>query len=82
MIFTGHRQLDNAFFLFTHYCIHFSSSNLLFIQQLLDILYSFKEKKRYYILKEILYEILSLEASIQGEKVVNNNLQLGRSKLL
>jgi hypothetical protein len=48
VIFIGHRQLDNAFFLFTHYCIHrytFCSSNLLFIQQLLNILYSFKEKK-------------------------------------
>jgi hypothetical protein len=54
----------------------------LFIQQLLDILYSFKEKKRYYVLKEILYEILSLEASIQGEKIVINNLQLDRLKLL
>jgi hypothetical protein len=44
-----------------------------------------KEKKktyRYYILKENLYEILSLEASIQGEKIVNNNLQLDRLKLL
>jgi hypothetical protein len=64
----------------------FCSSNLLFIQQPLDILYSFKEKKKktdqYYVLKEILYEILSLEASIQGEKIVNNNLQLDRLKLL
>jgi hypothetical protein len=64
----------------------FCSSNLLFIQQLLDILYSFKEKKKktdqYYVLKEILYEILSLVASIQGEKIVNNNLQLDRLKLL
>jgi hypothetical protein len=44
-----------------------------------------KEKKkidRYYVLKEIPYEILSLEASIQGEKIVNNNLQLDRLKLL
>jgi hypothetical protein len=44
-----------------------------------------KEKKktdRYYVLKENLYEILSLEASIQGEKIVNNNLQLDRLKLL
>jgi hypothetical protein len=56
----------------------------LFIQQPLDILYSFKEKKtdRYYVLKEILYEILSLEALIQGEKIVTNNLQLDRVKLL
>jgi hypothetical protein len=64
----------------------FCSSNLLFIQQLLGILYSFKEKKKktdlYYVLKEILYEILSLEASIQGEKIVTNNLQLDRLKLL
>jgi hypothetical protein len=46
----------------------------------------FKEKKkktdRYYVLKEILYEILSLEASIQGKKIVSNNLQLDRVKLL
>jgi hypothetical protein len=44
-----------------------------------------KEKKKtdqYYVLKENLYEILSLEASIQGEKIVNNNLQLDRLKLL
>jgi hypothetical protein len=44
-----------------------------------------KKKKKtdgYYVLKEVLYEILSLEASIQGEKIVNNNLQLDRLKLL
>jgi hypothetical protein len=29
---------------------------------------------RYYALKDILYQIWSLEASIQGEKIVNNNL--------
>jgi hypothetical protein len=38
--------------------------------------------KRYYVLKEVLYEILSLETSIQGEKIVNNNLPLDRLKLL
>jgi hypothetical protein len=42
----------------------------------------FKKTDRYYVLKEILYEILSLEASIQGEKLVTNNLQLDRLKLL
>jgi hypothetical protein len=44
-----------------------------------------KEKKktyRYYTLKEIMYLILLMEASIQGEKIVNNNLQLDRLKLL
>jgi hypothetical protein len=43
-----------------------------------------KEEGRifFYVLKEILYEILSLEASIQGEKIVTNNLQLDRVKLL
>jgi hypothetical protein len=40
------------------------------------------KKKKDIILKEILYEILSLEASIQGEKIVNNNLQRDRLKLL
>jgi hypothetical protein len=90
VIFIGHRQLDNTFFFYllttAYTATAFCSSNLLFIQQRLDILYSFKEKKkktdRYYVLKEILYEILSLEASIQGEKIVNNNLQLDRLKLL
>jgi hypothetical protein len=54
VIFIGYRQLDNAYFYLptTAYTatpfVHqtFCSSNLLFIQQLLDILYSFKEKKR------------------------------------
>jgi hypothetical protein len=41
-----------------------------------------KKTDRYYVLKEILYEILSLEASIKGEKLVINNLQLDRLKLL
>jgi hypothetical protein len=41
-----------------------------------------KKTDRYYVLKEFLYEILSLETSIQGEKIVNNNLQLDRLKLL
>jgi hypothetical protein len=89
VLFIGHRQLNNTYFylLTTAYtATPFCSSNLLFIQQLLDIIYSFKEKKkkknRCYALKEILYEILSLEASIQGEKIVNNNLQLDRLKLL
>jgi hypothetical protein len=40
----------------------------------------FKEKKkktdRYYVLKEILYEILSLEASIQSKKIVSNKIYL------
>jgi hypothetical protein len=55
VVFIGHRQLDNAFFFIlptTAYTatpfVHqtFCSPSLLFIQQLLDILYSFKEKKR------------------------------------
>jgi hypothetical protein len=33
-----------------------------------------KKRKKAYVLKENLYEILSLEASIQGKKIVNNNL--------
>jgi hypothetical protein len=85
VIFIGHRQLNNAYFHLPTTCIHrytFCSSNLLFIQQLLDILYSFKKTDRYYVLKEILYEILSLKASIQGEKIVINNLQPDGLKLL
>jgi hypothetical protein len=65
-IFIGHRQLNNTYFHLpttAYTATPFCSSNLLFIQQLLDILYSFKEKKkktdRHYSLKEILYEILS-----------------------
>jgi hypothetical protein len=88
-IFIGHRQLNNTYFHLpttAYTATPFCSSNLLFIQQLLDILYSFKEKKkktdRHYSLKEILYEVLSLEASIQGEEIVINNLQLDRLKLL
>jgi hypothetical protein len=51
VIFIGHRQLDNTYFCFIYLLLHtprytFCSSNLLFIQQLLDTLYSFKEKKR------------------------------------
>jgi hypothetical protein len=49
VIFIGYRQLNNTYFylLTTAYtATPFCSSNLLFIQQLLDIIYSFKEKKR------------------------------------
>jgi hypothetical protein len=49
VIFIGHRQLDNAYFHLpttAYTATPFCSSNLLFIQQLLDIIYSFKEKKR------------------------------------
>jgi hypothetical protein len=60
VIFIGHRQLNNTYYLYllttAYTATPFCSSNLLFIQQLLDILYSFKEKKkktgRYYVLKE------------------------------
>jgi hypothetical protein len=52
VIFIGYRQLDNTFFFYlpttAYTTTPFCSSNLLFIQQLLDILYSFKEKKRHY----------------------------------
>jgi hypothetical protein len=44
VIFIGHRQLDNNFF-FIYPLLH-TPLHLLFIQQLLDILYSFKENKR------------------------------------
>jgi hypothetical protein len=49
-----------------------------------SLLFLKKKKKTdgYYALKENRYEILSLEALIQGEKIVNNNLQLDRLKLL
>jgi hypothetical protein len=49
VIFIGHRQSNNTYFylLTTAYTTTpFCSSNLLFIQQLLDILYSFLKKKR------------------------------------
>jgi hypothetical protein len=89
VIFIGPRQLNNRYFYLpttAYAATPFCSSNLLFIQQLLDILYYFKRKKKktdsYYVLKEILYEIFSLEALIQGEKIVNNNLQLDRLELL
>jgi hypothetical protein len=87
-IFIGYRQLDNTYFHlpttaytatpFVHqiFCLY---NNYLISFTLL------KEKKktdRCYVLKENLYEILSLEASIQGEKIVINNLQLDRLKFL
>jgi hypothetical protein len=84
VIFIGYRQLDNAFFfnLPTTACtayIFCSYNNCLIFFILLK---KKKEADRYYALKEILYEILSLEASIQGEKIVINNLQLDRLILL
>jgi hypothetical protein len=88
VFFIGHRQLDHAYFylpllhtplhLFVHQTFCLYNNYLIFFTL-------FKEKKKtdqYYVLKENLYEILSLEASIQGEKIVNNNLQLDRLKLL
>jgi hypothetical protein len=49
VIFIGHRQLNNTYYFYllttAYTATPFCSSNLLFIQQLLDILYSFEEKK-------------------------------------
>jgi hypothetical protein len=88
VVFIGYRQLDNAFFFYLH-CIR--RYTFLFIKPFVyttttwySLLFLRKKRKtdRYYVLREILYEILSLEASIQSEKIVNNNLQLDRLKLL
>jgi hypothetical protein len=83
VIFIGHRQLDNTFF-FIYPLLH-TPLHLLFIKPFClynNSLFFLKKADQYYVLKEILYEILSLEASIQGEKIVNNNLQLDRLELL
>jgi hypothetical protein len=82
VIFIGHRQLDNTFFFYLPTTAYTTTP---FVHQTFFVYTTilFKEKTdQYYVLKEILYEILSLEASIQGEKIVNNNLQLDRLKLL
>jgi hypothetical protein len=88
VIFIGHRQLNSTFFSFTHYRIHRATP---FVHQtfclynnylIFFILLKKKKKTDRYVLKEILNEILLLEASIQDEKIVNNNLQLDRLKLL
>jgi hypothetical protein len=88
-IFIGHRQLDNAFFFYLPTAAYTATpfvhqTSCLYNNHLIFFILLKKKKKadQYYVLKEILYEILLLEASIQGEKIVNNNLQLDRLKLL
>jgi hypothetical protein len=81
VIFIGHRQLDNTFFfLFTHYCMHRYTFCLHNNYLIFFILLKKKKKTdRYYVLKEILYEILLLEASIQGE-IIANRSEVERSR--
>jgi hypothetical protein len=88
VIFIGHRQLDNAYFHlpttaytatpFVHQTFCLYNNYLIFF----ILLKKKKKTDRCHVLKEILYEILSLEALIQGEKIVTNNLPLDRVKLL
>jgi hypothetical protein len=86
VIFIGHRQLDNTFlFIYAYTATPFVHQTFCLYNNYLIFFILLKKKKktaRYYVLKEILYKILSLEASIQDEKIVNNNLQLDRLKLL
>jgi hypothetical protein len=88
VVFIGQRQLNNAnFYLLTtaYTATPFVHQTFCLYNNYLILFTLLKEKKktdRYYVLKDILYEILSLEASIQGEKIVISNLQLDRLKLL
>jgi hypothetical protein len=84
----GYRQLNNTYFyLFTtaYTATPFVHQTFCLYNNYLILFILLKKKRKtdpYYVLKEFLQEILSLEASIQGEKIVNNNLQLDRLKLL
>jgi hypothetical protein len=81
VIFIGYRQLDNAFFFYlptTAYTTTPFVHQTFYLYNNYLILFTLpKEKKktgRYYALNEILYSILLMEASIEPEKIVINNL--------